>query len=158
MNPATRSAARIVDFFDRRAVDYNHAYGHETTAGYALRVRRKKVLELFDRPGGVVLDVGCGPGIMAEEMLARGCQFYGIDPAETMISIAQERYGGSARFLLGDAARLPFANGFFDAVICTGVVDSLVDGSQAVGEMVRVLKPDGTFIISFANLTSPYAW
>jgi ubiquinone/menaquinone biosynthesis C-methylase UbiE len=156
----TSATERIVDFFDRRAADYDREYSEQTPAGYALRVRRRKVLELFDRPGSHVLDVGCGPGVMAEEILARGCRFWGVDPSEKMISIARGRFGGhpNARLVQGDAGRLPFTDSFFDAVLCMGVIDSVPDGHQAVQEMVRVLKPGGTLILSVANLLSPYAW
>jgi ubiquinone/menaquinone biosynthesis C-methylase UbiE len=151
---------RIIDFFDRRAPEYDREYGEQTPAGYALRVRRRKVLELFDRPDGNVLDVGCGPGVMAEQMLARRCRFWGIDPSENMIGIARARFRdrADARFLLGDATGLPFTDAFFDAVLCMGVIDSVLDGDRAVHEMVRVLKPGGTLILSVPNLLSPYAW
>jgi ubiquinone/menaquinone biosynthesis C-methylase UbiE len=150
----------IVDFFDRRAADYDREYHDATPGGYALRIRRRKVLDLFDHPGGRVLDVGCGPGVMAESMLAQGCQFWGIDPSANMIAIANSRFGGSeqATFIEGDAARLPFADAFFDAVLCMGVIDSVPDRPAAIREMTRVLRPGGTLILTFANLGSPYAW
>jgi ubiquinone/menaquinone biosynthesis C-methylase UbiE len=154
------TADRVVDFFDRLAVDYDHEYAQDTTAGFALRVRRRKVLDLFGQVRGNVLDVGCGPGVMTDEMLARACSFWGIDPSENMIAIARSRVGpdADARFVQGDAGRLPFDDNFFDAVLCMGVIDSVPDGSQAIREMVRVLKPGGVLIVSVANLLSPYAW
>lgn len=150
----------IVDFFDRRAAEYDREYAAETPGGYALRVRRRKVLDLFDQPGGDVLDVGCGPGVMVEEILARGCRFWGVDPSANMISIARHRFGEGDRisFLQGDAQRLEFSDNSFDAVLCMGVIDSVPDGQAAIGEMVRVLKPRGTLIVTFANLLSPYGW
>lgn len=150
----------IVEFFDRRAADYDREYTDDTPAGYALRVRRRRVLELFDQPGGNVLDVGCGPGVMAQEMISRGCRFWGVDPSSRMIEIGRRRFGENeqARFLLGDAVRLEFADNFFDAVLCMGVMDSVPDGRRAVDEMVRVLRPGGTLILTFANFLNPYAW
>jgi ubiquinone/menaquinone biosynthesis C-methylase UbiE len=158
--PALSTPDRIVDFFDRRAVDYDREYGRDTPAGYALRTRRQKVLDLFDQSGRTVLDVGCGPGVMAAELLARGCRFYGIDPSEQTISIARHRFADreDARFVRGDAGTLPFADNFFDAVLCMGVIDSVPDASNAIAEMMRVLKPGGTLIVTGANLMSPYAW
>jgi ubiquinone/menaquinone biosynthesis C-methylase UbiE len=155
-----RAADPIVEFFDRRANDYDREYGSETPAGFALRVRRRKVLELFDQPGGKVLDVGCGPGVMAQEIVSRNCRFWGVDPSANMIAIARSRfYGADAiEFVQGGAARLEFGDGFFDAVLCMGVIDSLRDGPHAMREMLRVLKPGGTLIVSFANLLSPYGW
>jgi ubiquinone/menaquinone biosynthesis C-methylase UbiE len=150
----------IVSFFDRRAADYDREYEAQTPGGYALRIRRKKVLSLFDRPGGAVLDVGCGPGVMAGEMMARGCSFWGVDPSSNMISICRSRFAESERvhFLKGDALQLAVPSGFFDAVLCMGVIDSVKDGRGAIREMLRVLKPGGTLIVTFTNIYSPYAW
>jgi len=123
-------------------------------------VRRRKVLELFDKPGGDVLDVGCGPGVMAQALITRGCRFWGVDPSSRMLEIARRRVGQSRqiRFLQGDAMRLGFADDSFDAVLCIGVIDAVADRRQAVREMVRVLKPRGTLLLTFTNLVSPYAW
>jgi ubiquinone/menaquinone biosynthesis C-methylase UbiE len=159
-NSAVAPDDPIVEFFDRRAADYDREYADETPGGYALRERRRKVLELFDQPGGRVLDVGCGPGVMARETVSRGCHFWGVDPSSRMIDVARSHFGEDdrVRFLMGDAERLQFADNSFDAVLCMGVMDSLRNGQRAVGEMVRVLRTGGTLIVTVTNLYSPYAW
>jgi ubiquinone/menaquinone biosynthesis C-methylase UbiE len=150
----------FIEFFNRRAVDYDREYAAETPGGYALRVRRRKVLDLFDKAGGTVLDVGCGPGVMVAELVERGCTFRGVDPSADMISIARERFPENDRvsFITGDAARLEFPDNSFDAVLCMGVMDFVPNGQQAIGEMIRVLKPGGTLIITVTNLFSAYSW
>jgi SAM-dependent methyltransferase len=153
------AADSIVEFFDRRAADYEREYEADTPAGYALRVRRRKVLDLFDRPGGQVLDVGCGPGVMTTALLQRGCEFWGVDPSPGTLAIARARFQGIERapFVQGGAERLEFDDAVFDAVLCMGVIDSLSNRPQAIREMIRVLKPGGTLICTVANLLSPYA-
>jgi len=150
----------VVKFFDERAEDYSREYNHETPGGYALRVRRQKVLAMFDQPGGKVLDVGCGPGVMAPAMIGRGCDFWGVDPSPKMIEICRSRFAENDRihFLSGDAMGLGLPDDFFDAVLCMGVIDALRDRHRAVREMLRVLKPGGTLIVTFTNFRSPYAW
>jgi ubiquinone/menaquinone biosynthesis C-methylase UbiE len=150
----------IISFFDRRAADYDREYHDRSPGGYALRIRRRKVLDLFDQPGGNVLDVGCGPGVMAAEILSRRCRFWGVDPSPKMIEICRNRFACNeqASFLDGCAERLPLPSGFFDAVLCMGVMDSVKDGRQGIREMLRVLKPGGTLIVTFTNISSPYAW
>jgi ubiquinone/menaquinone biosynthesis C-methylase UbiE len=159
-HPPGQSGNPIIEFFDRRAADYDREYAEDTPGGHALRVRRKKVLDLFDQQGGLVLDVGCGPGVMTQELLDRGCRFCGVDPSSKMIEIARSRFTEDerTRFVQGDASRLEFADNAFDAVLCMGVIDSVPDGRLAVQEMVRVLKPGGTLILTVGNLLSPYAW
>jgi len=160
MSGITRLADPSVAFFNERADAYSREYDDQTPGGYALRVRREKVLQLFDQPGGKVLDVGCGPGPMAQEIVSRGCSYWGVDPAEKMLEIGRRRFMGnqSVHFLLGDAMHLALPDGFFDAVLCMGVIDGLRDRRQALSEMFRVLKPGGTLIITFTNPVSPYSW
>jgi ubiquinone/menaquinone biosynthesis C-methylase UbiE len=150
----------VVEFFNKRAPDYDREYAGQTPGGFALRVRREKVMDLFDQPNGRVLDVGCGPGVMVEPILGRGCTFSGVDPSTQMIEIARGRFpeGPRVNFQCAGALQLPFADGHFDAVLCMGVIDALQDRPAAMREMLRVLKPNGTLIITFANLHSPYAW
>jgi ubiquinone/menaquinone biosynthesis C-methylase UbiE len=160
--PLTPAASEdpVVRFFDARARNYDREYEDETPAGYALRIRREKVMRLFDQPGGRVLDVGCGPGIMAAETIKLGCEFWGVDPSSGMMGICQNRFAGEPRahFIAGDAVSLPVAKRFFDAVICMGVIDALRDRPRAVREMLRVLKPGGTLLLTFTNAHSPYSW
>jgi ubiquinone/menaquinone biosynthesis C-methylase UbiE len=152
--------SRSTGFFGEKADSYAQKYGHDTPAGLALRTRRQRVLELFDKPNGTILDVGCGPAEMVRDLLNRNCEFWGVDPSPRMIEICLEKYSGNnkAHFRLGEAERLEFPDASFDAVLCMGVIDALDNASQAVSEMVRVLKPGGSLIISFSNRHSPYAW
>jgi SAM-dependent methyltransferase len=68
-------------FLGERADEYTRAYARETPGGFALRVRQRRVLELFDKAGGKVLDVGCGPAEVVQPLLSLGCQFWGVDPS-----------------------------------------------------------------------------
>jgi ubiquinone/menaquinone biosynthesis C-methylase UbiE len=147
-------------FFDQRALDYERAYTELTAGGYALRVRREKVLSLFDQPGGKVLDVGCGPGILAQQMVDRACAYTGVDPSKKMLEICRRRFAGNPQmqFLSGEATGLAFPTAHFDAALCIGVIDGVPDQRQALREILRVLKPGGTLLITFTNAVSPYSW
>jgi ubiquinone/menaquinone biosynthesis C-methylase UbiE len=146
-------------FFDQKADEYARAYTEETPGGFALRVRRKRVLELFDKAGGRVLDVGCGPAEMVQPLLRLDCEFWGLDPSPRMIEICRTRFGElkNAHFVAGEAGQISFPDAFFDAVLCMGVIDGLRNFGEVIQEMMRVLKPGGTIIITFANRRSPYA-
>jgi SAM-dependent methyltransferase len=146
-------------FLGDKADEYARAYAEETPGGFALRVRRRRVLELFDKPGGRVLDVGCGPAEMVQPLVRLDCEFWGLDPSPRMIEICRTRFGEfkNAHFVEGEAGQISFPDAFFDAVLCMGVIDGLKNFSQVIREMLRVLKPDGTIIITFANRQNPYA-
>lgn len=149
-----------IRYFDQIADVYALADLQNTTGGRARRVRRARVMELFDKPGGRVLDVGCGPGVLVPSMLNRGCEFWGLDGSPRMIEQCNQGFGGHDRthFVVGNATALPFEDGFFDAVTCLGVIDRIEEYALAVGEMARVLKADGTLIIAVGNLLSPSAF
>src|SRR5205823_12415101 len=102
-------------FVDQRAEDYDREYADPTAGGYALRIRREKVLRLFDQSGGKVLDVGCGPGAMAQQLVNRGCTFWGVDPAAKMLEICRRRFSTDRRAHCpqGGAARRARPTGLF---------------------------------------------
>lgn len=146
-------------YFNKVAEEYASWYYAQSPGGYALRVRQQRVLELLDRPSGKVLDVGCGPGVLARELLDRGCEFWGVDASPRMIEECRKHLGKNDRAHFGpaDATSLEFPDEYFDAVICMGVIDRIPAYDAALKEMARVVKKNGTLLISFPNLLSPYA-
>ncbi len=152
------SHQRTVEYYDSIAHDYLSLYHTNTPGSLALRLRKQRVLELFDKPGGKVLDVGCGPGVMAYDLLPLNCAFWGIDPASRMIDQARGHFGSQdrAHFSVGTAEQIEFPSNFFDAVLCMGVMERVPDKEAAVKEMIRVLQRGGTLLIALPNKLSPY--
>jgi len=148
---------RIRGFFDWTAAPYGSQYHADTQGGHALRARMDRVLELFDQPGGIVLDLGCGPGETLRVLDKLGCKAYGVDLSSAMLMSAR-RVSASSRLAISNAQILPFRSGCFDAVVAMGVIEFLPDMQQGFSEMIRVLRPGGTLIASFPNKYSPYAW
>lgn len=161
MPEAKGSSARVtIAHFDKIADRYGGRYEEQTPVGYAFRTRRQRVLDLLDAPGGRVLDVGCGPGVMVEDLCARGWEFWGVDPAGRMIEEARAAFASTpaAHFSVGVADDLHFADQSFDAVVCMGVIERLADDAVALEEMARVLRPGGSLIVTAPNRTSPALW
>lgn len=108
-----------------------------------------------------ILDLGCGPAIISEDLLEISEKVYGVDLSEDMISVAESKFSGTVNesrifFSVGDAEKLDFPDQYFDAVICLGVLrylDSLEDGLR---EIHRVLKPEGIMIGTFYHRYSLY--
>jgi SAM-dependent methyltransferase len=94
-----------------------------------------------------VLDVGCGTGVITEEMAAR-CrgQVTGVDVDAAMTAFAQD-HGGQAEYRVGDAHQLDFPDGHFDVVACHFLLMWVSNPALAVREMARVTRPGGTVLV-----------
>ncbi len=115
-----------------------------------------KVEALSDerRPGRCrILEVGIGTGANAEHLIDavrrhaphREIELWGVDLSESMLKICAKKAGAlggcTTRLILADAHRLPFNDGFFDRVFCTGLLSELGDPRTALAEMGRVARP-----------------
>ncbi len=101
-------------------------------------------------PNDLVLDVGCGTGLVTAELGRRGCVATGIDACEPMIERARAR-AGSARFAIGQAEDLPFEDGSFDAATSAQAFHWF-DQPRALAEMARVVRPGGTVAVWWKGL------
>lgn len=91
--------------------------GHKFHQKYAIPA----ILDLLrPREGEHILDIGCGPGVLAPFIADAGARYTGVDASARLLQFAQERHGGDGRFLLGDARNLSglreLRQGEFDAV------------------------------------------
>jgi 2-polyprenyl-6-hydroxyphenyl methylase/3-demethylubiquinone-9 3-methyltransferase len=111
---------------------------------------------LHGRQGGTALEVGCGGGILCEEIAAMGFATTGIDPSASALQIAADhaRAGGlPIRYLQGIGEELPFTEGSFDVVFCCDVLEHVQDQGRTIAEIARVLKPGGIFCYDTINRT-----
>ena len=110
---------------------------------------RDRYLPLFDLPEGPlrILEIGCGPGALAEALhrWRPGAEIIGLDRDRGFIQFARERVQG-VEFREGDATDLPFGNGSFDVTI-SNTVQEHVEPSSFFGEQQRVLKPGGVCLV-----------
>jgi SAM-dependent methyltransferase len=90
------------------------------------------------------LDVGCGPGGLTRELVARlgAASVAAIDPAEQFAIACRERNPG-ADVRVGGAEKLPWRDDEFDAALASLVVAFMQDAGQGTREMARVTKPGG---------------
>ena len=113
--------------------------------------------QLGDLGGRLVLDAGCGGGLVARELAAAGAEVVGVDRSLGSLGVARRAVGGHFRPAQGRLERLPFADGSFDAVVAADVLEHLPDLPAAVKELARVLAPGGSFLFDTINRT-PWAW
>lgn len=116
-------------------------------------VERRRVRAIFDfvdiHPQGNILEIGCGAGNVLQE--SPGGRLFGVDLSLSMIKKAKEKLNHRGCFFQGDAQCLPCKDHTFDRVICSEVLEHLIEPQSALEEMERILKSHGTAIISVPN-------
>ncbi len=103
----------------------------------------------FDISQIKILDLGCGDGRLAEELIKKGHQVCGLDCCEEGLKIAKQR--GVITFKSDLEENLPFKNSFFDLVLLLDTLEHLYDQKNVLKEVGRVLKSNGSLIISYPN-------
>jgi ubiquinone/menaquinone biosynthesis C-methylase UbiE len=107
-------------------------------------------------PGARVLDVGCGPGHLVEQLVDRGLAVTGVDLDPAMIERARLRLGSRAQLVAADVASLPLADESFDLVVSTLSMHHWTDHQGGLAEIARVLAPRGrALIFDFAGAHVP---
>lgn len=115
--------------------------------------RRQKIREALSlRRGECVLDFGSGPGHLLAEMsplVGPEGQVHGIDASESMIAMSKKRCTGhdNVTHHIGDAMKMSFEDGYFDAVVSSQVFEYLADVPAALAKVNRVLKPGGRVVL-----------
>ena len=130
---------------------------------------RRLAADVEGRPK--VLSVGCGIAEDLEALADAGLEVYGVDPGFRMAEWGQR--GILGRLLRADGRRLPFADGTFDIVMSSGVIEHVGaagDGLELLPdfrehraryarEMVRVTRPGGSIVLDTPNVRFPIdAW
>lgn len=131
---------------------------HAADSPYNAHYDRPAVLALAGEVAGLrVLDAGCGPGLYAEELLARGAVVTAVDESEPMLELARARLGERATVLRADLnGPLPFADGSFDLVVSALVIHHVADRAAAFRELHRVLVPGGAAVVSTQHPTTDW--
>jgi SAM-dependent methyltransferase len=106
--------------------------------------------------GTSVLDIACGPGVVAVQALARGALARGLDFSPAMLAIAIDR---GIAVDEGDAEALPYVDASFEAVVSNFGVHHVPRPAVALAEAHRVLRPGGHVAFSFwAEHAENVAW
>jgi len=110
----------------------------------------------LDPAGKVIIDVGCGGGLFAEEVAGLGASVIGIDPAPGAIATARRHAAGAGLaidYRVGSGEHLPADDAYADIVYCVDVLEHVTDLHAVIGEIARVLKPGSLFLFDTINRT-----
>lgn len=146
--PGEARARKVDELFTAIATKYDLVNDLQSF-GLHRRWKQKVVSLASVKPGGRALDVCCGTGDLARRLAKAGAVVTGIDFNQAMLDrAAAAREGGRLlTWVRGDALRLPFAEGTFDAVTIGYGLRNLANWRAGLTEIKRVTAPGGRIVV-----------
>ncbi|MDH7489591.1 MAG: class I SAM-dependent methyltransferase [Anaerolineae bacterium] len=131
----------LVAYYDAYWRQADDTFDHERLELLASRVK----------PGEKVLEVDCGPGVLAKKMQERGADVTATDLSAVAVQRARDK-GIPAQQVDIDTEDLPFADAAFDVVVSNSAIEHRFFHERSFDECARVLKPGGRFIVCLPNI------
>jgi ubiquinone/menaquinone biosynthesis C-methylase UbiE len=121
-----------------------------------IRARQQELLRyLALQRKDIVIDLGCGTGYFTSLIKDSVEYAVGADIDSAALAIAKE-YCPDQDFLLSDASRLPFRDNAATKILCTEVLEHVLDDQRLVGECFRILRDEGAIVCSSPNAGFPF--
>ncbi|CAN5211126.1 hypothetical protein BH10PLA2_BH10PLA2_35010 [soil metagenome] len=144
----------ILDQFTRQAIPFSEMHARDDAEIHQLLIRTASITA-----ADTVLDVACGPGLVACEVAKVASHVTGIDLTPAMIEQAKERQTSlgltNLTWLAADAQPLPFAEASFSRVITRYSFHHFSQPDSVFAEMLRVCRPGGRVTVADVFTTSP---
>jgi ubiquinone/menaquinone biosynthesis C-methylase UbiE len=154
-----RGPGLVAGHFDNLAPEYGAEIPRHLVEAYLERKLTRIVGHLQGRPGSRILDLGCGVGAYARAVAAAsGAAVVAVDASQPSVRLAARNDPGrQAAYAAASGTALPFADGAFDLAYTINMLHHLKRGEQedALREVRRVLRPDGTLLVFEINLRNP---
>ncbi len=136
---------------------FEHAEGgtdlyRPTRSGVLARWRTHYRVAKLVGGGGKVLDVGCGPGYLAEELKKKNNYVVGIEVDEASAAAAKAICDEVKVADLEGLAELPYAAGFFDVIVFSDVLEHLARPDLALARLGHYLAPEGKIVAAIPNV------
>ena len=135
---------KIQDQFTKQAIPFANLPGHLSSMEMLIAMSEVK-------QNDNVLDVACGPGLVACEFAKHAKQVTGIDITEKMILEASKKQATeniyNAKWDIGDVTSLPYANNSFSIVLTRYSFHHFIEIGIVFNEMLRVCKPNGKIMV-----------
>jgi ubiquinone/menaquinone biosynthesis C-methylase UbiE len=145
--------------FDDKAAGWTRGYA----PGGALEARARVFADAVGPvvpPPARALDFGCGTGNIAGALVDRGYTVDACDMSEAMLAEGRRQFGDRIAFaaLASDWTALPYASGQFDLAIASSVLEYVPDLAHVLGELARVVRPNGCLAVTVPDMGHPRRW
>lgn len=133
---------------------YDQLYREEQFIKYRFVFEEKGL-----KPGGIVLDIGCGTGLLLEYLFSNKMDYFNkyfcLDPSIGMLSrvIEEKRFDNRVVIINSYGEYIPLRNRSVDTVYLFTVWDNVIDREALLEEVFRVLSPGGYVLISTLERT-----
>ncbi len=137
------------DYYPRKKIEMNSYKNHKKNGklrGWINGEFSKAVN--WVPPNSKVLEIGCGLGESLGYLKQIGCDAYGVDPEKNLL-IAANLFNYNVKIELFDSAY--YESEFFDVVIMDQVIEHVINPFECLQKIHRILKKNGTAIISTPN-------
>jgi ubiquinone/menaquinone biosynthesis C-methylase UbiE len=144
-NQNAKKRIEIMDLYDASATIYNRRYREIQYRKY------NHIGDIFTK-AGIMLDVGCGTGLLLCLLSDRARRLVGVDTSREMLRIASldlRREFVKGDLIRADASLLPFRDSAFTSVTSITVLQNLSDPTTAISEMARVSVTGGKISLSW---------
>lgn len=120
-----------------------------------LAAARARLIPAASRPDAVLVDLGCGAGLLAPHLEGKGYRHLGVDCSPSALRQAAEH---GVHGSLGDVLAVPLADGCADVVVAGEILEHVPDLPRAVAEACRLLRPGGLLVIDTLADTALCRW
>jgi 2-polyprenyl-6-hydroxyphenyl methylase / 3-demethylubiquinone-9 3-methyltransferase len=120
------------------------------TVLHGIAAARARLVPPATRPGAVLVDLGCGGGLLAPFLKDKGYLHVGVDLVASALVQAHEHGVAPVR---ADVTALPLRDGCADVVCAGELLEHVPDVPATVGEACRILRPGGLLVVDTLNAT-----
>jgi 2-polyprenyl-3-methyl-5-hydroxy-6-metoxy-1,4-benzoquinol methylase len=149
----------IQDYRSKQHSYYAKGYATPTRQNFPRRLRNtliNNVLSDIEHCENV-LDAGCGPAILYDDLLERTGTYHAVDLVETNLEEIRAKHGEKKiKYIQTDLDQFEWQSEYFSIIICSGSLEYTHDPARNLQKLIKLLKPGGTLIASFPNVRSPY--
>lgn len=141
---------RIMSRYDQTAETYDKQYFEEQNAKI-----RAALKTLTFNSSRVVLDLGCGTGLLFPHIKKKARMLVGLDFSRNVLKQAEKRIADNVLLVRADADYTPFRNHVFDAVFAFTLLQNMPNPAKTLSEIKRVSKLNGRIIVTALKKSFP---